>query len=106
MGGRLMLGMLANTPSSYWSPDQLSLVNCSHARIRHMSWHQYRLMRTGPVQPRTGPAQKPPTSRVDGRHDLVADVEVGENVLHVVAVLERVDQLEHLARRLLVHRHR
>src|SRR5690606_27898943 len=32
--------------------------------------------------------------RVDLLHDLVADVEVGEDVLHVVAVLERVDQLE------------
>jgi hypothetical protein len=46
MGGRLMLGMLANTPSSYLSPDQLSLVNRPHARIcgkRSLRFHKYRL---------------------------------------------------------------
>src|SRR3954470_4636713 len=42
----------------------------------------------------------------DGLHDLVADVEVRVDVLHVVAVLEGVDQAEDLARALLVERYR
>ena len=41
----------------------------------------------------------------DRLHDLVGDVEVGPDVLHVVAVLERVDQPEHLAGAVLVQRH-
>ena len=36
-------------------------------------------------------------SGVELLHDLVADVEVGEDVLDVVEVLERLDQAEHLA---------
>src|SRR5882757_1258098 len=43
--------------------------------------------------------------RVQFRHDVVADVEVRVDVLHVVAVLERVDQAEHLAGALGVQRH-
>ena len=51
------------------------------------------------------PAHAPGTSgSADGRHHLVADVEVGVDVLHVVAVLERVDQLEDLAGAVLVER--
>ena len=45
------------------------------------------------------------TQALDGLEDLVADVEVGVDVLHVVEVLERVDQPEHLARAVLVERH-
>ena len=43
-----------------------------------------------------------PRSGVELRHDLVGDVVVREHVLHVVAVLEGVDQPEHLAGAVLV----
>src|SRR2546421_7928119 len=48
------------------------------------------------------PPAAPPSSH--GGHDLVGDVEVGVHVLDVVAVLERVDQLEHPSRPVLVER--
>src|SRR5919198_1754963 len=51
------------------------------------------------------PGGRDATRSADRRHDLVGDVEVGVHVLDVVAVLERVDQLEDLPRPLLVQRY-
>jgi hypothetical protein len=42
---------------------------------------------------------------VEGGQHLVGEVDVGVDVLHVVAVLQRIDQLEHLARSVDVDRH-
>ena len=42
------------------------------------------------------PPQPPKTSSVELGQHVVRDVEVGEDVLHVVEVLQRVDQPEHL----------
>ena len=57
------------------------------------------------VNPGSGSGSGSSQASISG-HDLVGDVEVGVDVLHVVAVLERVDQLEDLARAVLVERHR
>jgi hypothetical protein len=81
------------------------------------------LMRAEGWPPRGHPAGRPPTTyagrcwtarargptapsaSADRGHDLVADVEVGPDVLHVVGVLERLDQAEDLLGAVLVERH-
>src|SRR3569833_3635800 len=55
--------------------------------------------------PRLVTGRRRAASGVDLLHDLVGDVEVGEDVLHVVAVLQRLQQAEALLGVLLVQRH-
>src|SRR3546814_5279236 len=58
------------------------------------------------------PQSRPPISAAalrrlgrQARHDVVADLEVGRNPLHVVALVQHVQQLQHGLRPLLVDRH-
>src|SRR5690606_34744070 len=80
--------------------------SCSAASPAHRRWPTSGSTTTGvPSRRRGSGVTSSGSASADLLHDLVGDVEVGVDVLHVVAVLERLDHPEDLPGLRLVDRH-